>query len=107
MFKEKMYFFPKSFTYPSSDILVRAKRVLLFDYVSLLRVSLLCVGTVIKRFFTKLQFLISAKDFIIPILVIGVTQLVLTLPPILNRKLPESYKEASKLNEESSFCCTY
>ena len=62
---------------------------------------------IINLFFAKMQNLISNKDFIIPIFVIAITQLVLMLPPILNRKLPESYKEASKLNEESSFCCTY
>jgi len=46
-------------------------------------------------------------DYIVPIVVIIVTQLYIFLPPTLNKKLPATYEQASDLKNESKLSCTY
>ena len=50
---------------------------------------------------------IPGAEYLIPLFAIAITQLVLLLPPILNKKLPDSFDEATKLKDDSKSCCTY
>lgn len=51
---------------------------------------------------------LPTADYLAPILVLGFVQLVFMLPPVLNKKLPNSFDEADKLKDDiKSSCCTY
>ena len=50
---------------------------------------------------------VAGADYLVPIFAIALCQLIMILPPILNKKLPETYEEAVKLKDGSTLCCTY
>ena len=51
---------------------------------------------------------VPTAAYVAPLLVLGLVQLILMLPPILNKKLPDTFEEADKLKDDvKSSCCTY
>ena len=50
---------------------------------------------------------IPAVDYLVPVFAIVTAQLVLVLPSILDKKLPDTFDEASRLKDEGKSCCTY
>ena len=46
-------------------------------------------------------------DYIIPMVALLAGQLLFIFPPILNKKLPDTFEEATNLKDGAKGCCTF
>jgi len=78
-----------------------------YHFLHIIKSKFRCFGAVGSILAPILIRNLHGVDYIVPTAVIALSQTVLFLPAILNKKLPATFDEASDLYKEGGSCCTY